>query len=77
MHDLVTNENGDILCPVCGFNHLHLAKVNSHDESASLTFWCEGCHMHGDQRLTFDNYKGRTTVVWQKGKNLGPVPENT
>jgi hypothetical protein len=76
MHDLVINENGDILCPVCGFDYLHLVKVNSHDESASLTFWCEGCHMHGDQRLNFDNYKGRTTVAWEEGNNLGPVPVN-
>ena len=76
MHDFLANESGHILCPKCGFNYLHLTKVDSHGESAALVFYCEGCGMHGDQRLTFDNQKGHTTVSWEEGKHLGPWSGN-
>lgn len=72
MHDLILNGNGDLLCPKCNFDHMHLTKVDTKDEWASLVFYCEGCGMHGDQRLTFNPNKGRVSPYWEEGKNLGP-----
>ena len=84
MFDLISNatrplsfdENGHLLCPKCGFDYLHLTKVHTSDQRASLVFYCEGCGMHGDQRLTFDQYKGHTTGSWEEGANLGPWSGN-
>ena len=77
MYDFNADENGHILCPKCGFNYLHLTKVESHDQRAVLAFYCEGCGMHGDRRLVFDNYKGHTNVSWEEGQHLGPWNGNT
>lgn len=50
--------DGHLLCPVCGFNFVHLTGASDSDEP-TIFGWCEGGHRFA---INFAHYKGQTVV---------------